>query len=186
MNVAAAIREIAKSNDEVYSTVAQVTAVNETQRTCTVAPVDGTATVYNVRLQAAINGKEGFVAIPKTNSFVIITFLDRNTAYVGVMSELDKVLMYAPEVELGGPNGEALPLGESLNANLEELNANLRELVNALNQFTATQGAAAAGTLAPLAPGYTALATSLGTLLPKLAAWDNKLDNHLSTISKTA
>lgn len=176
-----AIQKITDTRDELYSLVCTVDAVDESARTCDVSPIDGHAPIYGVRLQGAIGDDTGVVCIPKTGSVVICTFLGKTSAYVALVSEVDRILLHAPDVSIGGNNGEKAVLGETLNDNLAELNGNLGDLLTHLSTFATTQAAASLGALAPLAAGYSALLVAITTLQATVATWEAKLQQHLST-----
>jgi hypothetical protein len=181
MNIKDAIQRIADTREEVYSLLCTVDAVNATERTADVTPVDGRASVYGVRLQAAIGGENGVLLLPKVGSLVVVTFMGFAEAYVALASELDQVLIFATDIQLGGDQGEKAVLGETLNSHLGELNQGLADTLMHLSTFASTQAAASAGVLAPLAAGYSALLASVTALQATVAAWEAKLQQHLST-----
>jgi hypothetical protein len=76
---------------EIYSIICEVTELNETERTVDVAPLNGDAEIFGVRLQSAISLNNGFVIFPKIGSVVIVTFLNKLTGYVSTFSEIDKI-----------------------------------------------------------------------------------------------
>lgn len=87
-----AIRRLADKGDEVYSIVGEVTEIDAAGRTCTVQPVaEPEALIYDVRLQADIEGSVGMVSFPKKGSLVVVTFLNPATGYVALCSEVEKV-----------------------------------------------------------------------------------------------
>jgi len=90
-----------------YSMVGVVNAVNETKRTCDVTPIDGQAKRSGMRLQAILSSAVGFVLIPKVNSKVVITFFDRQTGFVSLCEEVDKILIDTALVQfnLGANDG---------------------------------------------------------------------------------
>ena len=67
----------------------KVLEVNVSARTCDVEPLDGTATIFDVQLQAFENNTEGVVLFPKQGSVVVVTFLSNETGYVSLTSEVD-------------------------------------------------------------------------------------------------
>lgn len=180
-----AIERIAQTREELYSVVCEVLEVFSTERSCNVRPLNGQADMFACRLQCDFGLEEGFVQIPKVGSTVVVTFLSRNHAYVALCSELEEVLVHCPVVSLGGPDGEKVVKGETLNETLGELNDNLGQLVTDLTTFATTQAAAASGTLAPLAAGYGTLLASLATLQATVASWEAKLSQHLSNTTTT-
>lgn len=180
MNVADAIRIIAKPADEVYSVVGVVTAVDAEARTCDVRPANGMAEIYDVRIQAAPHGGEGMNYTPKVGSVVVVTFLNRHTGYVAVATELEDWYLICNDVRLGDAQGEKAVQGETLNARLGEMIGVSRSTVQALLAYSSAQAAVASGTLAPLAPAYAALTAALTPLVAQLAAIENLLSQHLS------
>src|SRR3972149_10340426 len=84
---------------EIYSKVGVVSEIDESARTCTVTPVDGTAKMYDVRLQSNISGSVGLVQIPQNGSNVVISYFSKNTAYVSLYTEIAKILIDTDLVE---------------------------------------------------------------------------------------
>jgi hypothetical protein len=91
MKLSDAIKELAKSDHEIYSVVGTVESIDEGKRTCDVQPANGDALLYGVRLQAEMDRDDGIVAIPKKGSYVIVTFLNKQTGYVSLTSEIDYI-----------------------------------------------------------------------------------------------
>lgn len=91
MDIRELIQELAKTDAEVYSVIGKVTALNQTDRTCTVEPLNGDAELFDVRLQAVEKGANGFCIEPKINSDVVVTFINKNLAYVALCSEVENV-----------------------------------------------------------------------------------------------
>ena len=91
MNLKNAIRQIADKKEQVYSIVGTVTAVDKSARTCEVEPVNGDATLFDVRLQADEDGADGVVIFPKIGSNVIVTFFDHSTGYTAAMSSVESI-----------------------------------------------------------------------------------------------
>jgi hypothetical protein len=73
------------------SKLCKVVKVNKDARTCDVEPLDGTATIFDVRLQAFQDDTEGVVLYPKMSSMVVVTLLNNETGYVSLTSEVDYV-----------------------------------------------------------------------------------------------
>jgi hypothetical protein len=101
-----------------FSLVGTVIEVNEHDRTCDVEPLNGTAVLYDVKLQANENSDTGFVVFPKKGSTVIVTFLNEKTGFVSLFSDPDKT-----EIVVGGQriffNKNGLKLSKQ-NADLRE------------------------------------------------------------------
>lgn len=90
-NIKQLLNEIVKNRDEIFSIVAKVTSVDESERTCDVEPLNGDAEIFGVRLQSDIDGTNGFVMIPAVDSNVIVTFLNNTTGFVSLCSSVEKI-----------------------------------------------------------------------------------------------
>jgi hypothetical protein len=199
--IARAIKDIAKTADEVYSLVARVTAVDESERTCDVQPLNGDAALFRVRLQSELSGALGIVAFPKEGSTVVVTFINKESAYVALCSEVTRIVITiggleieaednrltvtANQVDLAGAGGEPVPKGTTLNGNLNNLVTQIVTALTALSTYASAQAAASTGTLAPLAPGYTALGAAITPIIPAVNAVAAQFPQHLSQKTKT-
>lgn len=90
--IAETIKKLAASGDEVYTIPCKVTAIDETERTCDVQPLNGDAEIFGVRLQANLSDEKGVCVFPKSGSEVLVTFINKKTGYVALCSEVDKVV----------------------------------------------------------------------------------------------
>lgn len=86
-----ALRAAVASPDEIYSVVGTVAAIDEAARTCDVEPLDGSAQIFGCRLQAAIDGQNGLVVFPKKGSAVVASFFSKDTAFVALAAEIDRI-----------------------------------------------------------------------------------------------
>lgn len=84
--------------EEVYSKIGKVLSVNETDKTCEVQPIDGGANILGVMICANQSGK--IEIFPKLDSLAIVTFLGKNVAYLGLISEVDKIRITIEQQEL--------------------------------------------------------------------------------------
>lgn len=91
MNLAESIKKLAKSNDEVYSSIGKVVSVDKDNNTIDVQPVNGDAEILEVRLQSQIASDKGIVVYPSLDSLVIVTWVNEVTAYVAMCEEVDEV-----------------------------------------------------------------------------------------------
>ena len=98
-NLAGALKTITKTSDEVYAKVCEVLEVNEDEKTINVKPVDDTAEIFNVRLQAE-SETGGLVLFPKVGSMVLVVFINKNNAAVVNTSEIEKLELVIENVEL--------------------------------------------------------------------------------------
>ena len=98
-NLAGALKNLTKTSDEVYAKVCEVLEVNEDEKTINVKPVDDTAEIFNVRLQAE-SETGGLVLFPKVGSMVLVVFINKNNAAVVNTSEIEKLELVIENVEL--------------------------------------------------------------------------------------
>ena len=87
------LRRALKDNEEIYSVIGTVTAVNNDKRTCTVKPNDDAAELHEVRLQTNVSGSLGLVHFPKLESEVTVTFMSKDLAFVSQTSEIEKIIL---------------------------------------------------------------------------------------------
>lgn len=109
-----AIRNAAKGNDEIYSLVGIVKAVDEGKRTCDVEPSNGGAMLFDVRLQAKESGTEGVVFVPKKDSEVIVTFMSRESAFVSMFSDLESITLVKSDLNVATETTELFDIIDSL------------------------------------------------------------------------
>jgi hypothetical protein len=60
--------------------------------TCNVTPVNGEATVLDVRLIANADADKYFALVPKVGSHVVVMFLTKAVAFIAMVDEVDKVV----------------------------------------------------------------------------------------------
>jgi len=129
MKIKEIIRELSESGEQVYSLVCKVLSVDETNRTCEVEPIDGSAGIPETRLQANINLNSGFILFPAIDSHVVVCFLNKNAAFVALFSEVDKVHLRGDQ--LGG-----LIKVEDLVTRLNNVENDLNDLKTVFNSWT--------------------------------------------------
>jgi hypothetical protein len=95
-----ALRRITATDDEKYCVVGKVVSVDENARTCEVQPVNGDATLYDIRLQADQGSDTGAIMIPEKGAFVIVSFLGKETGYVSERSKVEKIVWKIGQQEL--------------------------------------------------------------------------------------
>lgn len=93
MEIKDLLRQLLKDNEEIYSLVAKVVSVDEAKRVCKVEPLDGSASIFNVRLQSSVSSEIGLVIFPALESEVTVTFLAKELAYVSQTNKLEKILL---------------------------------------------------------------------------------------------
>lgn len=165
-----------------------VLAVDEDNYTCDVQDAQGMA-IYDVRLRAALDGTEGgVVVLPKVGAQAIVARIgDSEAAWVLLScTQASRILVWGDAVQLAGPDGEPLVLGDTLNDNLKGLNDNLRSVIDALASLASTQAAVSVGPLAPLAAGWAQLVADAAAVEAAAIDWLTVLPDHLSeTVTTT-
>jgi hypothetical protein len=119
--IAAAIKKLAQTGDQVYSEVGKVTELDREERTCTVEPTNGDAPILEVNLQANIMLEGGVVMYPEIGSDVIVSFLSVENAYISAYSDMSDIVIN------NGQNGGLI----NINTLIAELNKN-NAILNAI------------------------------------------------------
>lgn len=125
--IADSIKKIAKEDEEIYSIVCKAKNINLTELKCDCSPIDGSADILEVRLMAEAN--TGFLIVPKNNSTVIVTMLNKFTGYVSMFSEID-------EIRLNGDNYDGLVKISDLITKLNNLENKVNIIINTFNAHT--------------------------------------------------
>lgn len=89
-----AILQLSDRHDEVYLKFATVDSVDTTRRTCNVTPLDGSAPLLGVNLQANQSGTTGFVLIPAVGSHVAVSFLNKNAGCVVLTETVESASLH--------------------------------------------------------------------------------------------
>lgn len=148
--------ELSERNNPIVSVVCTVAeAVNMTDLTVRCTPIDGTADIVGVRLMST--PENGFLILPKVNSTVIVTFIDKSNAYISMFSTMDSM-------QLNGDTYDGLVKVADLVTKLNNLENKVNDLITAMNTHVHTGvttgvGSSAVGTV-PI----------VGTLTPTVQA----------------
>lgn len=86
-NIRDIIRLLNNDTEVKYCALATVTSVDKSANTCDVQPLDSTAELVEVRLQAQ-QGK-GLVMYPVVGSVVVVSFFSKDDAYVSLVSDVE-------------------------------------------------------------------------------------------------
>lgn len=159
-----ALKGLTQTNEEIYSIVCSVKSLDVTKKTCDCTPKDGSADLLGVRLMA--KNQTGFFIIPKVNSDVVVTMINRSTGYVALFSELS-------EIQLNGKNYDGLVM-------INDLVTKLNNLENKLNTFMTTYNTHVhAGVTSGTASTAVTPSVIVGTLTPTIKAdLENKTVLH--------
>lgn len=141
-----AIREIAKGNSSFNTIIGKVIKGSVSGIFCDVKPLDG-AELKKVRL----NGHtEGLIITPADDSFVFVTLLNENDAFVSKFSTIQKIgLDVKGDIIINGGKNEGLVKIKELTDKLNALKTSVNDLISAYNSHThsvSTTGTAAAQT----------------------------------------
>jgi hypothetical protein len=140
---AGAIKKLTKTSDEVYAKVCEVIEVNQSEKTIDVKPIDGTAEIFDVRLQAE-SETGGLVLFPKKGSAVLVVFINKNCAAVVNTSEITNYELKIRNCEFSIDKEGFLLKKE--NETLKKLMADLLKAIKQMKFTVATTGTAAAQT----------------------------------------
>lgn len=116
------IRELIKDNEEIYSAICKVDKVDRDKRLCDVSPVDDSAKIFNVRLQAKVSSEIGLVLFPKEGSEVTVTFITKDLAFVSSTSEIE-------DIELSIGDFSLTIDSENFNKSVKNININTEDYV---------------------------------------------------------
>lgn len=175
-NIKELIQDLAKDKgEEIYSKICKVDSVDESKRTCDASPIDDGAKIFDIRLQSVTSSTKGLVMIPKVDSFIIVTFLGKNTAFVSLFDDVDKILIDCDEITFNQGNFGGWFKAPKVNEEINKLKDRITALESALTSFANTQAGAASPTpLTPLSAGFSALSSSM-TSLPAQGEFNNDL-----------
>ncbi|TDN38613.1 hypothetical protein E4631_24025 [Hymenobacter sp. UV11] len=90
-NISDIIRAYTADEHQPYSVLAKVTAVDKTNNTIDCEPLDDSAELLEVRLQAQ-TGK-GLVLYPVVGSDVVVSFFSKDDAFVAMVSQVESVAL---------------------------------------------------------------------------------------------
>lgn len=151
-NIAELIREIAADGAEIYSALVRIDAVDDQAMTCDCTPLDGDAELFDVRLMPQAGN--GVRVIPAVGSVGIVTFLSKDTAYLAMASEIDRV-----QVKIGDTDVDVTADGVVINGGtlggMVKI-AELEENLNSLKSFVEAMHAALPGAFIAVKAGAAA------------------------------
>ncbi len=140
-DIANILRAITKGDNPVPSLVCTVDKIDG--RMCDVTPVDtDLAPLKEVRLNAQTDGEAGIVITPKVDSYVLVSLLTENDAFVTMFSEIDKV-------EFADTSGLEI-VSEQGKISIKNKDYSLRkafdDMLTAIGKLTVTTGVGPSGT----------------------------------------
>lgn len=93
MTIQEAIRKIAAAGAELYCKVCTVDAVDEKARTVDCTPIDESAPLLGVNLQANQESEDGIVLFPSVGSYVVVAFTEPSVGLVVLAEKVDKITL---------------------------------------------------------------------------------------------
>lgn len=125
-NIGDLIRELAKSDDEIYSVICTVSSIKEDK--ATLKPLNGTADLLEVKLIAG-DSETPFLITPVIGSVVIATFTSKDTAFISLYSEVESV-------KIRGDKYGGLVRVEELVSKINTLEDKINDLIQKFNSHT--------------------------------------------------
>ncbi len=128
-----------------YSQIGKAINVDADKRTCDFEPIEDIAKREGIRLQSIISQSKGFVVIPKENSDIIVTFLNRSTGFVSLTSEVEKILIDTDLTQFnGGDNGGLININDLI-TKLNIVENDLNTIKTAISAWVPTPNDGGAG-----------------------------------------
>lgn len=159
-NIKEAIRQLAQGGRQTVSLVCTVDAVDKAARTVDCTPLDESAPLLGVNLQANQGSEFGIVAFPKVGSFVVVGFVADGSAGVVLLTDeiesIEAIVSESTARIVADGEGVRMYMGDAISAELtaegvifnegklgglikvEALTAKLNELIDAFNNHTHT------------------------------------------------
>lgn len=156
MTLKEAIRVLAMSGAELYCKICTVDAVDEQARTVDCTPIDESAPLVGVNLQASQDSSVGVVLFPAVGSYVIVAFITPAVAAVVLCDKIDKAQLSIGKTQitvdaevvdtsLGDTSFRITSEGVQFNGGklggllkIEQLTEKFNELIRAFNTHTHT------------------------------------------------
>jgi len=145
--------------EEFYTEVAVVDSVDLDQMTCDVTTLSDDLEIFEVRLNANEESGIGVVNIPVEGSNVLISYINKNKAFVSLCAEVEKtIITYS--------SGLIIEASEkiSIKNNGADLKTELDKLLNGISALTVPTAFGPSGTPINVAT-FTAVKTNLNLLL---------------------
>lgn len=154
MTLKEAIRTLATAGVEMYCKICTVDSVDEQARTVDCTPIDESAPLVGVNLQASQEGSLGVVLFPTVGSYIVVSFINPAVAVVALCDQVEKVQIDIGQTSatitgdgvdaaVGDTTMKITPEGIILNGGqlgglvkIEELTKMLNDLIRAFNGHT--------------------------------------------------
>lgn len=154
MTLKEAIRILATAGVEMYCKICTVDSVDVEARTVDCTPIDESAPLVGVNLQASQEGSLGVVLFPTVGSYIVVSFINPAVAVVALCDQVEKVQIDIGQTSatitgdgvdaaVGDMTMKITPEGITLNGGelgglvkIEQLTKMLNDLIGAFNTHT--------------------------------------------------
>lgn len=128
-----------RKTEQIYSVVCKVLEVDEKEQTCDCEPLNDDAELFGVRFKANLNNENGLLIVPKVGSNVIVTPINKQTGFVSVVSDIERMEIKLNSITLDIDENEVVFNGGDLDGMVivGDLVNKLNNLENAFNQLNA-------------------------------------------------
>lgn len=193
MTLKEAIRVLAMSGAELYCKICTVDAVDVEARTVDCTPIDESAPLVGVNLQASQDSSVGVVLFPAVGSYVIVAFITPAVAAVVLCDKIDKAQLSIGKTQitvdaevvdtsLGDTSFRITSEGVQFNGGklggllkIEQLTEKFNELIRAFNTHTHTipvGGVPVTGTAAAQSNPAPVMVPAVTQTMPEVKASD--------------
>lgn len=166
-NLAFILKEAALRGEQFYLKICTVDSVDTNERSINCTPIDGTAQLINVQLEASLNAKKGLCIFPKKGSKVVVGFLDKNNSIVILTDETAKITLdFDNEFVINGGKHGLAKVPEVVDR-LNKIEQKVNDILTALMT-----------TVIPVAPsGSYALSANFSTVTQLSQTQDSDIEN---------
>lgn len=142
MNLKEMIRELAdKGVTNLGGVICTVESVDRSMYQCDLLPVDGSAKIIGARLTATAGENNTIVLIPTEGSYVIVSQINDNDAWIAMCTEVDEVIVanhtdisVINEGDITVENGGDVIMNAGKQAVLKNAQTTLKDILNDLNE----------------------------------------------------
>ena len=136
MDLRESLNRLIQNNEQIYSLVAVVNDVDELRRTIEATPIDNSADLFEVNLQAKTASEVGFVQIPTIGSLVVVTFLNKDSGFVSLCESVDRILIDTDSVVFNGGDNGGMVIAPELKKQIDKNTALLDAIQQAFSSWT--------------------------------------------------
>lgn len=127
MNIKEMIRQIADGK-EIYCLAGVVTKVSASAYSCEVEPINGEATLKDVRIKADLDAKTGLAMIPREGTNVVVGFLNKNTAFLVLATDIERIELQCDDIVINKGDNSGLVKVKELTGRLNTLEKDINDL----------------------------------------------------------